>query len=83
MVTFSQFLVKSTFYATIIIGTGYGLMINIVPTEEQLLKTIQENDRKRGDAIQTFKHKESNKKMIQDIIRNSKLDRPIWKTGNE
>jgi uncharacterized membrane protein YgaE (UPF0421/DUF939 family) len=83
MTSFTTFLLKSTFYSTVVIGIGYGLMVNIVPTEEELLKSIKENKYRKWDEKEMLENKENNKRMIQNIIENSKKNRPIWKVGDD
>jgi|1048.fasta_scaffold124807_2 hypothetical protein len=70
-----QFFKVSLIFTTIT-GTGFFLLLKTTPTEEEYLKTLEENNiltkaeyhrRQKEYGIQ-----------IQKIIENSKEDRPIW-----
>jgi hypothetical protein len=72
-----KFLIKSTFYSTLIIGGGYALMVAIMPTEEQLRQDINKYRALRGEGP-VENDKSVYRKQMQAIIENAKSDRPIW-----
>jgi hypothetical protein len=81
--SFLKFAIKSAFWSTVIIGSGYAIMISVVPNEDQLRAEINKHRELRGQEPLSVDKKVDGinkvfKKQMEAIRENANSGRPVW-----
>ncbi|KAJ3005345.1 hypothetical protein HKX48_000731 [Thoreauomyces humboldtii] len=74
--SYLTFIVKSTLYSTLIIGSGYLLLKATVPSPEQMALRLKEAG--RGNSFTTQDERQRAEDFYKALKENAESDRPIW-----